>query len=76
MGGGREGDRTEVTPDIGLIADAALIALHENAKRIERIAMRMPAGLDRDELVWIIEEMTDAADKGRRGISEIAKGKR
>lgn len=29
-------------PDIGLIADAALIALHENAKRVERVALRMP----------------------------------
>lgn len=63
-------------PDIGLIADAALIALHENAKRVERVAMQLPEGHYRDELVWIVEAMMDAGDKGRRGIGEIAKGKR
>lgn len=63
-------------PDVGLIADAALIALHENARRVERVALRMAPGSDRDELVWIVEAMMDAGDKGRRGISEIAKSKR
>ncbi|TPG40512.1 hypothetical protein EAH79_11430 [Sphingomonas koreensis] len=63
-------------PDIGLIADAALGRLHENAKRIERVAMRLPAGPDRDELVWIVEAMMDAGDKGRREIREIAQSKR
>lgn len=62
--------------DIGLIADAALIALHENAKRVERVALRLPPGPERDEFVWIVEAMMDAGDKGRRGISEIAKRKR
>jgi hypothetical protein len=63
-------------PDIGLIADAALIALHENARRVERVALRMPPGADRDELVWIVEAMMTAGDTGRQRISEIAKRKR
>lgn len=63
-----------MTPDISLIADAALIALHENAKRVERVAMRMPAGPDRDELVWIVEAMMTAGDAGRDGIRRIARG--
>jgi len=63
-------------PDIGLIADAALGELHHQAKRVERVAMRMPPGPDRDELVWVVEAMMDAGDKGRRGIAEIAKSKR
>lgn len=38
-------------PDIGLVADAALGELHRQAKIVERVAMRLPSGPDRDELV-------------------------
>lgn len=60
-------------PDIGLLADAALGELHRQAKRVERVAMRMHPGPDRGELVWIVEAMMNAGDKGRRRISEIAR---
>ena len=60
-------------PDIGLITNAATGELHHQAKRVERVAMRMPPGPDRDELVWIVEAMMDAGDKGRRGMGEIAR---
>jgi len=62
--------------DMGLIADAALTALHERANKLERIAMRMPAGLDRDELVWVIEAMRGDADQGRERIARLAASKR
>jgi len=62
--------------DIGLIADAALGELHHQAKRVERVAMRLPAGPERDELMWIVEAMMDAGDKGRSGIAEIARSNR
>lgn len=59
--------------NLGLIADQALTALHENARRLERVVMRMPPGSDRDELVWIVEAMTREADIGRAGISKLSK---
>lgn len=62
-------------PDIGLIADAALGHLHHQAKRVERVALRMPPGPDRDELVWIVEAMMNAGDEGRAGIAGIARHK-
>lgn len=67
---------TNEWPHTGLIADAALGELHHQAKRVERVAMRMPPRPDRDELVWVVEAMMTAGDKGRRGIAEIAKSKR
>lgn len=60
-------------PDIGLITDAALGQLHYQAKRVERVALRMPPGADRDELVWLVEAMMNAGNEGRRGIGEIAR---
>jgi hypothetical protein len=62
------GQPTKGEPDIALIADAALTALHEHARRLGKVTTRMHSGEYRDELVWLAESMRDEAEKGRASL--------
>lgn len=64
-----------MSDDIGLIADTAIVALGQNAaKKIERIAFRLPDSPERAELTWIAEGLRDEEARLRGRIAGLARG--